>query len=382
MTRKIGVGIIGASEQSWAQTAHIPALQSLSEFELRAVSTSRPESARQAERALKVRAFDNHRDLVNQSDVELVVVAVKVPYHHELVCAAIEAGKSIYCEWPLARNAAEAEQLTQRAAERRVASFVGLQGRVSPVFSYVRDLLKEGYVGELQSVSLLGSGMYWGGVFDKAHAYLADRSTGATMFTIPFGHTVDAVCSCVGEFSEVSALLANRRESFTLAETGEHFPMTAHDQVMVLGKLEGGAVAALHYRGSASPATNFLCEINGAAGDLIIRSESGHTQLSELRLEGRQGTQDKLSALPAPDKYRWAPSTVPNIAYNVAQNYRYVARDLREGTHLVPTFADGLARHRMLEAIEEAGASGQRQLIKRAFGSQGAVDMSYASRQW
>src|SRR5437868_14540082 len=94
--RRIGVGIIGANpDRGWAAQAHIPALKSLSDdFEITALSTSRRESADAAARLFDVPvAFDNHQELVNSPNVDVVAVTVKVPYHLELVTAALEAGK-------------------------------------------------------------------------------------------------------------------------------------------------------------------------------------------------------------------------------------------------------------------------------------------------
>ncbi len=84
MTKRIRVGIIGANpDRGWAAQAHIPALQSLPEvFEITALSTSRRESAEAAGRRFGVPlAFENHHDLVNSADVDVVAITVKVPHH-------------------------------------------------------------------------------------------------------------------------------------------------------------------------------------------------------------------------------------------------------------------------------------------------------------
>src|SRR5216110_3890170 len=104
MTQRIRVGIIGANpDPGWAAQAHIPALQSLpDDFEITALSTSRRESAEAARTRFVVPlAFDNHQDLVNSADVDVVAVTVKVPHHLQLATAALDAGKAVYCEWPL-----------------------------------------------------------------------------------------------------------------------------------------------------------------------------------------------------------------------------------------------------------------------------------------
>src|SRR5438445_9599463 len=101
---RIRVGIIGANpDRGWAAQAHIPALRSLSdEFEITALSTTRRESADAAGKLFDVpHAFDNYLELVNSPTVDVVAVTVKVPYHLELATAALDAGKAVYCEWPL-----------------------------------------------------------------------------------------------------------------------------------------------------------------------------------------------------------------------------------------------------------------------------------------
>jgi len=64
-----------------------------------------------------------------------------------------------------------------------------------------------------------------------------------------------------------------------------------------------------------------------------------------------------------PEQYRWTPSQGPGPSTNVAQAYARFARAYREGTHFCPTFEDAVTRHRMLDAIETAAETGQRQTL-------------------
>jgi predicted dehydrogenase len=362
---RIRVGIIGANpDRGWAAQAHIPALRSLSDdFEITALSTSRRESADAARERFGVpAAFDSHEELVNRPDVDVVAVTVKVPRHVELASAALAAGKAVYCEWPLGNGLHEAQQLAALAKEAGVLAVAGLQARSAPTVAYVRDLIDEGYVGEVLSTTLIGSGMGWGPTVDPFDAYLNDKRNGGTMLSIPVGHTADALCHCLGEVAELSATMTRRRTTFTIAQTGESEPMTAEDQVMVNGLLDGGAAFTIHYRGGMSRGTNLLWEINGAAGDLQITAAGGHAQIFALELRGANGEQSSLESLPVPDQYRWAPPQGPST--NVAEAYARFARDYRDATHLCPTFEDAVTRHRMLDAIETAAATGQRQQLR------------------
>jgi predicted dehydrogenase len=365
--KRIRVGIIGANpDRGWAAQAHIPALTSLSDdFEITALSTSRRESADAAGRHFGVRAaFDDHRDLVNSPAVDVVAVTVKVPYHLELASAALGAGKAVYCEWPLGNGLDEAETLAALAKGRGVLAVAGLQARSAPPVAYVRDLIEQGYVGEVLSTTLIGSGMGWGSTpVESYNAYLNDKTNGATMLSIALGHVADALCHCLGEVRELSATMTARRTTFTIAGTGESKPMTAEDQVCVSGLLDGGAAFTIHYRGGVSRATNLLWEINGTAGDLQVTAAGGQAQIFEMEVRGGRGAQSAIEILPVPERYRWSPPQPPGPSTNVAQAYARFARDYREGTHLCPTFDDAVTRHRMLHAIETAAATGQRQTL-------------------
>src|SRR5438128_6033209 len=365
-TKRIRVGIIGANpDRGWAAQAHIPALKSLSDdFEITALSTSRRESADAASKLFGAPvAFDNYQDLVNSAVVDVVAVTVKVPYHLELAAAALGAGKAVYCEWPLGNGLKEAQTLAALAKKKGVLAVAGLQARSAPSVAYVHDLIKQGYVGEVLSTSLIGSGMGWGPTVEPFNAYLNDKKNGATMLSIPFGHTADALCHCLGQMRQVSATMAMRRKSFTIAGTNERKPMNVEDQVCVTGLLEGGAAFSIHYRGGVSRGMNLVWEINGTEGDLQLTAAGGQAQIFEMTVRGGKGAQSSLEVLPVPQQYHWSPPQGPGPSTNVAQAYARFARDYREGTHFCPTFDDAVTRHRMLNAIETAASTGQRQTL-------------------
>jgi predicted dehydrogenase len=106
-----------------------------------------------------------------------------------------------------------------------------------------------------------------------------------------------------------------------------------------------------------------LWEINGTEGDLQLTAAGGQAQIFEMEVRGGNGAQPSLEILPVPEQYRWSPLQVPGPSTNVAQAYARFARDYREGTHFCPTFEDAVTRHRMLDAIETAAATGQCQTL-------------------
>src|SRR3954451_8634914 len=169
----LGVGIIGVSpDRGWAATAHIPALRALPNYEIRALSAHSPESARASGEAFGVGSvFSDHEQLLAQADIDVVAVTVKVPHHRELVSAALAAGKAVYCEWPLGRDLDDARAMAVFAANQGVATVVGLQGRQAPAIEFVQQLLRDGYVGDVLSTTIVALSIP-GDVVVKPNAYM------------------------------------------------------------------------------------------------------------------------------------------------------------------------------------------------------------------
>jgi predicted dehydrogenase len=290
---------------------------------------------------------------------------VKVPDHYRPVMAAIEAGKHVYCEWPLGRNTTEAKEMLGAAERRGVCHAVGLQGQWSPTIQYVRDLVADGYVGKVLTASLLGCAPNWGATLDRA--YQADFANGANLMTITGGHQIDALCYCLGEFREVSAFAIHQRDRIVTDDQGE-IALTSPDQLAVSGILGSGAVVSFQIRGGMTRGTEFLFEIHGSDGDLVLASTTGGSmQRQELSLHGAQGLSTggkgaKLAALPIPAKYRYVPDGVAaDSPYNVAQLYAKLGESIRNGTKANPGFDGAVRRHQLIDAIVRASNTGQKQ---------------------
>ena len=211
-TELIRIGIVGLKPgESWAGVAHVPALRSMPDtFIIAGVANSRLESSRAAAEALGIpHAFASADELIASPEIDAVTVTITVPQHLAVVKAALEADKHVYCEAPLGNGLAEAEEMAALARGKNVVAVVGLQARVAPEMLYLRELLAEGFVGGVLSSSMTGWGGNWGPTARniKRLGYLLDVSNGATMLTIPVGHTLAALRDVLGDVTEVSALL-------------------------------------------------------------------------------------------------------------------------------------------------------------------------------
>ena len=355
MTDVVRVGLVGASaaRPGWSSVAHIPALQAAAGIELAAVCTSRPESAAAAGEAYGVRAFHDVRDLAAHEDIDAVSVVVRVPQHHELVTAALAAGKHVFSEWPLGANLAEAQEMATRARDAGVVTAVGLQGRHDPTLTYIRQLHGEGWLGQVIAVNVT---MMAGGALARssADAWMGVKANGANLMTIVGGHTLDAISYCVNPFAELSASVATQMPEWRLADTGETIPVDAPDSVIVNGVLEGGAMVSLHAASVPYNASGWRMEIYGTEGT-VVAATSGLPQITPLTLSGARGS-DPLQGLPLPaglvDGFPGGP------AGNVGRAYQHMAAAIKAGQSFSPDFAHATGLHRLIDLIEQSSIAG------------------------
>ncbi|MET0637300.1 MAG: Gfo/Idh/MocA family oxidoreductase [Chitinophagaceae bacterium] len=361
---RIRVGIIGVDPvRGWASIAHIPAIKALPQYDLVAISNRNADKLLEAGKSFQVdQLFTDSSELITSADIDLVVVTVKVQYHKELVTAILDAGKQVFCEWPLGNGLVEAIDMTNLIRQKKLFGAVGLQARFVPAITYIKDLVREGYIGEVLSTTLVGSGIIQGETIEEAFAYAADSRNGAGMIYSTLANAVDALCYCLGEFESLNATTATRRKEIVIRETGITIPMTSFDQVAFTGILQSGTVASVHYRGGMFRGTNFYWEIIGTNGELVITAAGGHPGVFELTIRSVQGNGIPLENLVVPDAY-YLINSIPrhSPAFNLAHNYIRIAKDLLEGTHLSASFDDALIRHKMINAIEVSGSTGMRE---------------------
>lgn len=361
MASKIRVGIVGATVtqggSGWGANAHVPALHALPDYELKAVCTAHEDTAKASAEAFGAElAFHNFEDMIAHPEIDMIAVVVRVPGHHALVMGALEAGKSVFCEWPLGATVAEAEDMANLARVRSVATAVGLQARSDPAHTYARELVQDGYIGEIVSVRMgavsqaiprRGNGRIWQG----------DKRNGANTLTISGGHAIDALCFVVGEIEEVSARLATRITEWFNTDTGETMQVNSPDWISVSGRLGNNAeVAFLTTTVPYAPSGNKL-EIYGTKGTLVL--SGGTSNIGPTQIQGARGD-EPLAPMEIPARFTLIPDSTPaGPARNVAQGYARIAQAIASGERYAPDFEHAVKRHSLIAAIERSSAEGR-----------------------
>ncbi len=285
--RKIRVGIVGANpSRGFASIAHIPALQALADFEISAVCTTRQDSADAAARHYGVPlAFCDAEKLAQHTDVDLVTVSVKVPDHYQPVMAAIEAGKHVYCEWPLGRNTDEAIRMRDAANRKGIRHAVGLQGQVSPAINYTKDLIADGYVGRVLSATMIGCAPNWGPThrpclpsrFRERRQPADDHRRAYDRCAMLLPRRISRACCVRREPTRPHTCRGNRRAD------RQNRARPSSSSTGIVGE---GAVVSFQIRGGMNRGTAFLFEIHGEEGDLQLTATSrASMQRQELQCE-------------------------------------------------------------------------------------------------
>src|SRR6185369_16375678 len=268
--------------------------------------------------------------------------------------AAVEAGKHVFCEWPLGANTKEAEELAALARRKNVRTMVGLQRRASPAYLYMRELIQQGYVGQVLSVNLM---LMNSGVLTRPsdRTWQRDVILGANTLTITFAHVFDAMCMVVGELTEVSAIVATQVPQWFETDTKKYVDVTSPDNIVVQGRLENGAIVngycGVHpYHGSGH-----RCEIYGSEGTLAMIGGGEGGEERRRKLWGGHKDDKALQELAVPERFTWVPEDLRNgPAYDVGQMWVKFAEGIRSGAKIETDFDHAVRRHRSLDAIVRA----------------------------
>lgn len=354
---EIRVGIVGANAQkSWASMSHVPAINDLPGLKLAAVATSTERSAREAAKAFGAdRWFSDPFAMIANDEIDIITISVKVPAHRELVLAALEAGKAVYCEAPLGRTIAEAEEMVSAVGSLHTA--IGLQGRLNPAVRRAAQLLSSGRIGRPLNARIVASIASFGPELPSTYDYFNRISSGANLLTIPGGHTLDLVEAVLGPIIEVDA----RTEIFwpfvKLTDTGKEGLRETADYAVILGKTRSDTVFTAEISGGVAPQdARFSFEIRGSEGSLSLASNHLYgCQAGDLTL---------TSTVPfaAPDE-RAVSGGFMGAAINVGEVYAHLVRDLHAGTYSTPSFEHALHNAYLIEAVRRAGERGERQQV-------------------
>lgn len=350
--RELRVGIIGVNVRGgWAAEAHVPAVRAVDGLELVAVATSGQDTADAAAAKFGVgRGYGDAQAMIASPDIDVVTVAAPVPAHRDLIAAALDAGKHVLTEWPVALGTAPTADLADRADRSAGRLFVGLQARTNPAVRRLRELLAEGAIGRALGVTVQSATAGWGPVVPGGAAALEDPATGMNLLTIQTAHTLDLVGIVAGPYESLSALTTVQYPEVEVGDRRRR--RVVPDHVLVQARLAGGGWAAVQVSGGR-PADDcpFRLDLVGIQGvlSLVGGTPRGFQagRLSLLRDGHPLATPDPLTDASA------------DPVVNVAGLYAALLADIGDGGGRAPSGPDGLGLARLLDLVGMAAGQGR-----------------------
>jgi len=331
---------------------HVPALRNAG-FTIRAlVGRDAPRTQRRADRLEIPRACTSLHDALTLDDIEAVTIATPPDTHAALAIEACEAGRHVVCEKPFALDAVEAERMLAAAQRAEVTHLIGHEFRWAPDRALVARAIAQGTIGEPRMFSLV---QYVPLVADPASPvpeWWFDPRRGGGWLGASGSHLVDQVRTWVGEIASVNATLPT-----VSARNGG-----AEDSFVVRVTTRGGAHGVLQQTAASwTPHVVGVSIVAGTAGTIEVTGEG-------VFCSDRRGRR----ALPVPSDLAGpappAPSGDPRERYTHLElgPYTRLAEVLRAGVEgrppdsavAPPTFVDGLAEMRVLDAIRASAAAG------------------------
>ncbi|MGA4864455.1 Gfo/Idh/MocA family protein [Streptomyces lavendulocolor] len=313
------------------------------------------------------------RDLVARDDVDVVDVCTPGDSHAEIAVAALEAGKHVLCEKPLANTVAEAEAMAAAAARARArgqAAMVGFNYRRVPAMAYARELVADGRLGALRHVRLTYL-QDWLVDPDFPLTWRLEREHAGSGALGDLGaHIVDLAQYLAGEpivgvsaltetFVRERPLPAGAPAGLSASGGAGRGTVTVDDAALFTGRLASGALVSFEATRMAAGRKNALrLEINGARGSLAFDLE----RLNELSFydggEPARSAGFRRILVTEPDhpylEAWWPPGHALGYEHTFAHQARDLVHAIASGTEPVPSFADGLRVQRVLAAVEES----------------------------
>jgi predicted dehydrogenase len=355
MVKKIGVGFIGTG---FTRKVQMPAFLNCEEASLVSVASGSIENARAASDEFEIGHFTaDWRETVSHPDVDLVCITTPPVLHKEMALFAIDAGKHILAEKPMAMNVAEAEQITEAAKGKHLLTLIDHELRFLPGRQKALTMIRGGEIGKIRHARYHFEAPHRGDP-NVAWNWWSDIEQGGGALGAINSHIIDSFNFFLGsEISEVFCQLqTNIKERKT--STGELRPVTTDDQANMILRFADGPItkdATGLVAVSMTDGVGYKNEIElfgsegairvGHRGDVFI-SKPGDSEWKNVDIEFAEPAGDGADTGFSRGFNAFAPQIINAIRHG------------RTEIEHAATFEDGVKVQRVLDAARRSDATG------------------------
>ena len=362
MRKSVGIGIIGTG---FARRVQAPAFLACDDAQIVSVASGSIENAQTTAEEFGTGHFTiDWRETIARDDVDLVCITTPPIYHREMTLAAIEHGKHVLCEKPMAMNIAEAVEMTKAASGKPSLALIDHELRFQPGRLLAKKMLRDDVIGKVRHAKAIFQAPHRGDP-ELPWNWWSDAKAGGGALGAINSHIIDSFNWLLGTvISSVSCQLATNVKQRRDA-AGNMRPVTTDDEANMLlrfadSELTADATGLVSVSMTESPRYQNSTVIYGDKGAMRIRHRgelavamTGETDWTDIEV----GIGELLPGVPDTGFARAFVDFAPVIVDAI-----------REGRHEIPgaaTFEDGLDIQRVLDAARESDRSGQRIVIER-----------------
>ena len=370
----IGHGFMGAAHsQGWRTAQRVFDLPSRTEMAVVVGRNAEGVADAAAKWGWEESATD-WRQVIARDDIDLVDIVTPGDSHAEIAIAALEAGKHVLCEKPVANTVAEAEAMADaaaRAAARGIRAMVGFTYRRVPAVTFLRDLIAQGAVGRIAQVRasyrqdwLVDREMPLAWRLQKEHAgsgALGDIGAHAIdLAQFVTGMKLEKVSGVIDTIVKERPLLGSGSGLSGRAAEG-YGEVTVDDIAIFTGRFEGGVLGSFEATRFATGRKNALSiEVSGDKGALAFDLEDLNSLWFYDRTKPSQ-TQGFTKILVTESEHPYVAAWWPaghtlGYEHGFSHQVKDLVEAIAEGVDPHPTFADGLQVQRVLAAVERSSS--------------------------
>ena len=322
------------------------------------------------------------KSVITRPDIDIVDIATPTALHCEMAIAAAGAGKQIFCEKPLALDAAQAERMAQAVRTAGVTSYVNHNYRRVPAVMYAKHLIDTGRLGRI---------FHWRGAYLQSWIidpefpltwHLQAEHAGAGPLWDLGSHSVDLARFLVGEIASVQALTTTfiKERPLPGAEAGTfkagagsgaavpRGPVTVEDAAIMAVTFENGALGSFESTRFATGRKNSnLFEIYGDKGAVAFNLERmNELEFLDATLPSLEQGFRTVLVTEAEHPYLaawWPPGHVIGYEHTFTHAVADFVKAVVAKQPIHPNFDDGVATIRVLEAAKRSAAAGAIQQI-------------------
>lgn len=373
----LGVGMIGYAfmgavhSHAWRTVGHVFDLGV--DVEMRTICGRNEEAVAAAAKKYGWQSYETDwRSVLERDDIDIVDICTPGSSHEEIAIAALQAGKNVICEKPLANTVAEAERMAAAAKAASGKSMVAFNYRRVPALAHARNLVAEGRLGRIFHVRAVylqdwiidpEFPLVWrlikeeagSGALGDLGAHIVDAAQFVT------GSNITSVSGELRTFINERPLVAETHllEATKSAERGQ---VTVDDAAIFLADFDNGAVGTFEATRFASGRKNGMAlEVNGEKASLRFEFESmNELWVHDHTEEGKHAGFRRVLVTEGDHPYLeawWPPGHVLGYDHTFTHEFRDFVLDVVNDRAPEPSFEDGLYVQRVLEAVERSSQS-------------------------